>query len=119
MEFDTAQPRMIARVVERFGALAEENRIRLLLRLKQGEASVNTLAADAGLAQATVSKHLAVLRRVGIVDVRRQGVQAIYFIKDQTIFELCRLVCDGVVRQARQEHEALLGGVPEAREISI
>ena len=108
MELNTANPQVLDRVVERFAALADETRIRLLLRLKAGEANVNTLTADVGLSQASVSKHLTTLRRTGIIDVRRQGVQAIYFIKDQNIFELCKLVCDGVMRHVREEHAAIL-----------
>ena len=110
MDLNTANPQFVDRVVERFAALADETRIRLLLRLKVGEANVNTLTADVGLTQASISKHLTTLRRVGIVDVRRQGVQAIYFIKDQTIFELCKLVCDGVMRHVREEHAAIFAG---------
>ncbi len=66
---------MVGRVVERLRALADETRVRLLLRLKRGECNVTALAADLGVAQASVSKHLNVLRQVGIVAVRREGTQ--------------------------------------------
>jgi ArsR family transcriptional regulator len=106
---------MVGKVVERLRALADESRIRLLLRLKQGECNVTTLADGLGMAQGSVSKHLNVLRRVGFVGVRRQGTQAIYGIRDQSIFDLCKLVCDGVVRQVQQEHAALGIAQPESR----
>jgi DNA-binding transcriptional ArsR family regulator len=98
---------MIGKVVERLRALADESRVRMLLRLKQGDCNVTTLADELGIGQASVSKHLGVLRRVGLVDARRRGTQAIYGIRDQSIFELCKLVCDGVVRHVQQEHAAL------------
>lgn len=98
---------MVGRVVERLRALADETRVRLLLRLKRGECNVTALADELGVAQASVSKHLNVLRQVGIVAVRRDGTQAIYAVRDQSIFELCKLVCDGVVRHAEEGHAAL------------
>jgi ArsR family transcriptional regulator len=100
------RPELIGQVVKRLRALADENRIRLLLRLRQGECNVSTLTDDLSLGQASVSKHLAVLRNVGLVEVTRQGTQAIYRVRDESVFELCELVCSGVVRHLRQEHAA-------------
>lgn len=98
---------MVGRVVERLRALADETRVRLLLRLKTGECNVTSLAEELGVGQASVSKHLNVLKQVGILSVRREGTQAFYAVRDQSIFELCKLVCDGVVRHAQAEHAAL------------
>lgn len=98
---------MIAKVVERFRALSDEQRIRLLLRLKQGKATVTELSEDLELAQPSVSKHLAQLRQVGLVEVERVGVSAFYAIKDQSIFDLCAIVCAGVTDFAREQHAAL------------
>lgn len=96
-------PDLIPRVVERFRALADETRIRLLLRLKSGPANVTSLTRELNINQASVSKHLAILRQVGLIEARRQGTQAIYQVRDQTIFGLCHIICDGVVRQLREE----------------
>ena len=104
---------MVGRVVERLKALADETRVRLLLRLKQGECNVTSLADELGVGQASVSKHLTVLRQVGILTVRREGTQSFYAVRDKSIFELCKLVCDGVVRHAQAEHAAL--GIEAAR----
>jgi ArsR family transcriptional regulator len=101
------QPQLLPKVVERLRALADESRIRLLLRLKQGECNVNTLVEAVGVGQASVSKHLAVLKQVGLVDVRRAGNQMIYRVRDESVFDMCNLICDGVVRHLRQE-QALL-----------
>ncbi len=113
MKFDTANPAFIARIVERLSALADDSRIRLLMRLKSSPANVGTLSTDLGIGQASVSKHLGVLKRVGIVDCQRKGTQCIYFVKDQPIFDLCRLVCDGVMRHVEEEHTALLAAKPK------
>ena len=62
---------------------------------------------DLDIAQASVSKHLAVLREVGLVDVTRNANQAIYRIKDESVFEMCEIVCGGVIRHLREEQQAL------------
>ncbi len=105
-------PEMIGRVAERLRALADERRIALLLRLQMGEANVGTLAADCGLGQASASKHLASLKQVGLVESRRDGTQTIYRVADESVFDLCAIVCDGVRRHARLQHEAVLGPAP-------
>ena len=97
---------LIGKVAERLRALADENRLRLLMRLRQGPANVTTLSAELAIAQASVSKHLRVLRDVGLVAVERQGTQAIYEVHDASIHELCDLVCDGVVRHLQEQHAA-------------
>ena len=99
---------MIPKVVERLRALADESRVRLLLRLKQSECKVSTLTQELGIAQASVSKHLAILRQVGLVEVDRRGTQAVYRIRDESVFEMCQLVCDGVIRQLKRD-QAVLG----------
>ncbi len=99
---------MISRVAARFRVLGDETRIRVLLRLREGEANVSTLAADLGIGQASMSKHLALLRDEGLLELRREGNQSFYGIKDRELFELCTLVCDGVRRHANERHKALL-----------
>lgn len=97
------QPRFLARVVQRLSAVADPSRIRLLLRLRDGEANVATLSNELCIRQASVSKHLAVLRRVGLVKGRKSGTQTIYAIRDESVFEMCEIVCDGVLRHTRRE----------------
>jgi ArsR family transcriptional regulator len=99
--------KLIPKVVERLRALADENRVRLLLRLKQGECNVSTLTDELGIAQASVSKHLAVLRQVGLVEVERRGTQAVYRVRDKSVYTMCKLVCDGVIRQLKREQAVL------------
>lgn len=54
-------------------ALANETRLMMIDKLKEGERTVNELVELAGLDQSTVSKHLSVLRNEGIVEDRKQG----------------------------------------------
>jgi DNA-binding transcriptional ArsR family regulator len=61
-----------------FNAVAEPQRRRILDLLANGELAVNELVARLGLPQPQVSKHLRVLREVGLVDVRGDGRQRVY-----------------------------------------
>ncbi|HYD09440.1 MAG TPA: metalloregulator ArsR/SmtB family transcription factor [Acidimicrobiales bacterium] len=56
-----------------FNAIADPGRRQLLEALRDGEASVGQLTAALGMRQPQVSKHLAVLRAVGLVAVRADG----------------------------------------------
>jgi DNA-binding transcriptional ArsR family regulator len=61
-----------------FNAVAEPRRRQILDLLARGERPVNDLVASLGLAQPQVSKHLRVLREVGLVSVRGAGRRRIY-----------------------------------------
>jgi DNA-binding transcriptional ArsR family regulator len=61
-----------------FNAVAEPRRREILDVLMDGERPVNDLVARLGLGQPQVSKHLKVLREVGLVDARDEGRQRVY-----------------------------------------
>jgi DNA-binding transcriptional ArsR family regulator len=61
-----------------FNAVAEPRRRQILEFLAHGERPVNDLVASLRLAQPQVSKHLRVLREVGLVAVRGEGRQRLY-----------------------------------------
>lgn len=61
-----------------FNAVAEPRRRQILDALVGGELSVNDLVARLRMAQPQVSKHLRVLREVGLVDARTDGRQRMY-----------------------------------------
>ncbi len=63
-----------------FNAVAEEKRRQLLQVLRTDELSVNEIVQALGWPQPMVSKHLAVLRKVGLVTERREGVKRLYRI---------------------------------------
>jgi ArsR family transcriptional regulator len=54
-------------------ALADENRVRTLLALRQGELCVCQITELFGLAPSTVSKHLSILFQAGLVEPRKDG----------------------------------------------
>jgi DNA-binding transcriptional ArsR family regulator len=61
-----------------FNAVAEPRRREILNYLALQELSVNDIVARMGVEQPSVSKHLRVLRDVGLVHVRREGRQMMY-----------------------------------------
>ena len=61
-----------------FKAFGEETRLRILRLINTQELSVNELVDTLGLAQPRVSRHLAVLRRAGLAEVRREGNRIYY-----------------------------------------
>jgi DNA-binding transcriptional ArsR family regulator len=92
---------LVALIAERFRALAEPTRIKLLDRLREGEATVLELTALIGTTQQNVSKHLVLLQHAGIVSRRKQGNFAYYRIADETVYALCEDVCDSLHQQLR------------------
>ncbi len=61
-----------------FNAIAEPQRRQILVLLRAGERPVNELAEELGMTQPGASKHLRVLREVGLVRDRREGKQRVY-----------------------------------------
>lgn len=61
-------------------ALANPDRLLLLCQLSEGERNVSELEALLGILQPTLSQQLAVLRREGLVETRREGKQIFYRI---------------------------------------
>ena len=57
--------------------LADVNRLRILQRLSEGEATVSELIARVGLSQPLVSWHLGSLRRAGLIQTRRVGRETV------------------------------------------
>src|SRR3990170_4075016 len=61
-----------------FNAIAEPQRRDILVLLRDGERPVTDLARELGLTQPGASKHLRVLREVGLVRDRKEGRQRVY-----------------------------------------
>jgi DNA-binding transcriptional ArsR family regulator len=103
-------PELVDLIARRFRVIGEPMRIRLLDRLREGEASVNELTDALGASQQNVSKHLTVLADAGILGRRKHGNHVYYRIVDQSVFALCDEVCGSVHQQLRE-----LGALIEGR----
>lgn len=74
-----------ATTADAFNAVAEPRRRQILDVLVGGERPVNDLVEELGLAQPQVSKHLRVLREVGLVAVREEGRQRMYSLNGRPL----------------------------------
>ncbi len=74
-----------ATTADAFNAVAEPRRRQILDVLAGGERPVNDLVSMLGLAQPQVSKHLRVLREVGLVEVRDEGRQRMYRLNGHSL----------------------------------
>jgi DNA-binding transcriptional ArsR family regulator len=83
-EYDFAMARA-ATTTDAFNAVAEPRRRQILDLLAAGELPVNDLVRALGVAQPLVSKHLRVLREVGLVQVRDEGRQRMYRLNGQPL----------------------------------
>ncbi len=68
-----------------FNAVSELRRRQILDLLAHGERPVNDMVASLGMGQPQVSKHLRVLREVGLVSVRGSGQQRLYTLNAERL----------------------------------
>jgi ArsR family transcriptional regulator len=102
-------PEARALIAARFRVLSEPMRLGILHVLGDGEMTVTQLieALDAG--QSNVSKHLGVLLDAGVVARRKEGLNAYYSIADESIFQLCELVCSSIDERLAAQRKAVVG----------
>jgi len=77
-----------ATTADAFNAVAEPRRRQILDLLASGEKPVSDLVSVLGLAQPLVSKHLRVLREVGLVEARDSGRQRVYRVNARPLKEI-------------------------------
>jgi DNA-binding transcriptional ArsR family regulator len=94
-------------IAQRFRVIGEPTRIRILDALRDGPRTVNELTEALGGTQQNVSKHLGVLAQAGVVARERDGNHVRCSIADDSVFELCDIVCGGLRRQASDLEELL------------
>ena len=86
----------------RFALLGDPTRLRIVSVVhERGECTVGEIADTTGATMANVSQHLSRLAAGGIVGRRREGKTVRYRIADDTIEDLCTLVCSSVKDRAR------------------
>ena len=80
-----AMPRA-ATTTDAFNAIAELRRREIIEALADGrEQTVGEIVVKLGIPQPAVSKHLGVLRKVGLVNVAKNGQQRIYSLKPEQL----------------------------------
>ena len=81
-----------------FKALSDETRLHILLCLASCPCvqPVSAIAGCCSVDMSVVSRHLAVLRRAGVVDVQRQGKLALYSVRREAFAGSLRALADAI-----------------------
>jgi DNA-binding transcriptional ArsR family regulator len=90
---------MFEQVAQRFKALSEPARLRILDALRGGELTVGELGARTSLNQANLSKHLQLLHALQFVTRRKDGLFVYYRLASPDVFVLCDIMCGRIARQ--------------------
>lgn len=91
-----------------FRVLGHPARVRLLEILRdEGECSVGALQAELELDSGGTSQHLAALRRIGLVESRREGTSVFYRVPDRRVFELLEAGRAIIARRLSEQQEIL------------
>lgn len=88
-------------------ALSHPTRIRIVNYLREGERCVCEIVPHLGEEQSNVSRHLAALRRAGILSARKQGVSVYYRVQDDDVFRVLNLVLSSVKRTTKKKAHIL------------
>jgi len=95
-------------IAQRFRAMGEPMRLRLLMLLQNGECTVSELVAQLHTSQANISKHLQVLTGSGLLHRHKRGLNVFYTVADPRIFDMCDMVC-GSLKEHHDARSKLLG----------
>ncbi|MBH1958008.1 ArsR/SmtB family transcription factor [Polaromonas sp.] len=95
-------PEALTEIAAYFQALSEPTRLQILNLLRQQERNVGELAQLCGFTAANISRHLSMLTKHGLVARESRGTSAYYRIADESVYELCDLVCGKIARQLQQ-----------------
>ncbi|RJP49488.1 MAG: ArsR family transcriptional regulator [Anaerolineaceae bacterium] len=88
-------------------AMGNSVRLQIVHLLREGPKRVNGIAEELGIGQATISRHLAVLRNVGILSAQRQGTDMIYQIVNPKITDICETMREVLAERESQRSEIL------------
>jgi ArsR family transcriptional regulator len=88
-------------------AMGYSVRLQIVHLLHEGPRRVNSIAEELGISQATISRHLAVLRKVGILSAQRQGTDIIYQIVNLKITDICETMRAVLAERESQRSEIL------------
>lgn len=100
---------LLGLVAERFKALGEPARLRILSQLRAGEATVSEIVEATGLGQANVSKHLQQLHTLNFVGRRKEGLHVLYTLADPAVFQLCDLMCGRIAAETNNRRRVVAG----------
>ena len=86
-----------------FKAFCDENRLRILEKLRDGEKCACVLIEELGVGQSALSYHMKILVESGIVLARQEGKWTHYSISESGSERAMELLCEITSRQVRQQ----------------
>lgn len=93
---------LLEEAARRFALLGDPSRLRILSALHAaGEVPVGELVDRSGLTRTNLSQHLSRLAAAGLVGRRREGTTIYYRVVDESLGELCDLVCASLRERGR------------------
>ncbi|HXK60512.1 MAG TPA: metalloregulator ArsR/SmtB family transcription factor [Acidobacteriota bacterium] len=93
-------------IAERFKALSEPTRLKLIMALEHGEKNVSQIVEEVSSTQANISRHLQYLTEAGILKRRKDGLHVYYSISDPRVFDLCQVVCGSLEQHFNNQAQA-------------
>ena len=90
-----------------FRVLGHPARVRILELLREGERSVGALQAELELDSGGTSQHLSALRRIGVVQSRRESTNVYYRVADERVFDLLAAGREIITRQLAEQQSLL------------
>ncbi len=81
-------------MAQRLKIMSHPERLLMLCRLDEGEASVGELVTLCGLSQSAVSQHLAMLREEQVVAIRGEAQTRFYSLKDPQVRSIIHALCE-------------------------
>ena len=94
MQSESPKYRLFDQFAQVAKALSHAHKLELLELLAQGERSVEALSKVAGLTIANTSRHLQQLRRVGLVESRKDGLYVFYRVAGDDVVDLLGSLLD-------------------------
>lgn len=98
-EFSAAMQGKADTASDFLGGLANPHRLLILCQLADGEKSVTALMQGTGIAQTSMSQHLAKLKKEGIVEFRRDHRTLYYSISDPAVMEIMNVLYNRFCRK--------------------
>ena len=90
-------------------AMSNATRLQILHVLRERPMIVGDVMQRTGFSQSMVSRQLAALRNVGLVDCQRQGAEMLYRLSDEKIGDVCDLVRKVLLKQMQKQSDVLFG----------
>ena len=87
--------------------MANASRLQIMHVLRERPMIVNEIVAQTGFSQTMVSRQLALLRAVGVVECQRRGTEMLYQLTDEQIGEVCDLVRKVLAEQMKKRSNVL------------